>query len=112
MKERVAPREPVEPLGSVEPADGHAVLAPEVVQVPAQPALDGGALAHEILAVIEQQLDLERPLVELGRGQCPETLPQRRAGDRRRVDRVGLARLAGGSTLTCHQLGSDPHDPL
>ena len=29
------------------------LLAPEVVQVPAQPALDGGALAHEILAVID-----------------------------------------------------------
>jgi hypothetical protein len=39
------------------------------VQVPAQSILHAGALADQVLAVVAQQLDLQRPLVELRAGQ-------------------------------------------
>jgi len=43
------------------------------VQVPPQPVLDTGALADEVLAMVKQQLDLERLLVQPGARQrgCP-----------------------------------------
>jgi hypothetical protein len=40
-------------------------LGPQVVQVPAQPLLILGAGAHEIVAVIREQADIERPSVQM-----------------------------------------------
>ena len=76
-----------QPVGQLE-------LGPAVVQKPAQPVLDAGALGDEVLAVIEQQLDLARRALEPRDRQRLDALLERRAGDRQRVDRVALAALA------------------
>jgi hypothetical protein len=70
------------------------------------------ALADEVVVVVAQQPDLERTLVEVGRGQGLDPLLERRARDRAGVDRVRLAALAGAFAGTRHVLGRDPHDPL
>jgi hypothetical protein len=65
----------------------------EVVQVPLQPVDHPGPLRHQVLAVIEQESDLQGLLVEMGLGQVG--LAQRRAGHGQCVDRIGLAAGAG-----------------
>jgi hypothetical protein len=62
--------------------------------------------------VVEQQPDLERALVEVGRGQGLDALLERRPRDRAGVDRVRLAALARALAGAGHVLGRDPHDPL
>jgi hypothetical protein len=67
------------------------------VQVPAQPVDRPGAFGDQVLAVVDQQLDLPGRLVMAGGGQVG--FAQGGAGDGEGVDRVGLAldpdRLAG-----------------
>ena len=102
----------VEPFGPVERPGGDLELGPELVQMPAQPALDPGALAHQLLAVINQQLDLQRCLIDGGHRQRVNPLTQRRPRDRHRVDRVRLAGAALSAAALAHQLRRDAHDAL
>ena len=62
--------------------------------MPPQPVLDAGALADEILAVVEQQPDPHRPLVEVRGREGLHAVLDDRARDRLRVNLIGLAALA------------------
>jgi hypothetical protein len=66
------------------------------MEMPAQPLLGAAALVDQIVAVIDQQLELPvDPLVRPGPAQA--RLPERGTGDRERVDRVRLAARAAGA---------------
>ena len=58
--------------------------------MPAQPLLTAAALVYEVIAVIDQELQLAQPFLAWA-GMIEPRLPQRRTRDRERVDRVGLA---------------------
>jgi hypothetical protein len=64
------------------------------VQVPAQTLLGPPPLGEQVVAVIEQQLELAQPLLA-GTRVVEARLAQRRPGDRERVERVGRAAHAG-----------------
>src|SRR5207248_1876458 len=78
-------------MGSaIEPPQWHLVGRVELVQMPAQPLLGPSALIDEIVAMIDQQLDLPVDLLALPRP-AQVRLAQCRTRDRERVDRVRLA---------------------
>ncbi len=106
------PGDPLQPDHPVQGAGGDLKLGKELVQVPAQAALVIGAGANEVLAMVEQQLDLHRLLVEIGGRQVLDSLLQRRPGDVGGVDRIGLATLARALARFAHQFRGDPDDPL
>jgi hypothetical protein len=72
--------------------------------MPARPLLVLGAGGDEILAMVRQKPDVERALIPVGFPQRLESLAQRRPGDAERVDRVGLAALAGCAASAGHCL--------
>jgi hypothetical protein len=104
--------EAIEPDDPIEATGRELQLGPEVVQVPAQAALVLGAGPDEILAVVEQELDPQGALVEVGGRQGLGTLLQRGPGDRPGVDRVGLAGAAFAPAALPGQLRGHPDDPL
>jgi hypothetical protein len=85
---------------AMRPRDGRAGVgrcAPgrvEPVQLPAQPVDRASPLGDELLAVVDQQLDLPGRLVVASGRQVGFAQP--RPGDRQRVDRVGLAQDTHG----------------
>jgi hypothetical protein len=87
-------------------------LGAQLEQMPAQPVHGPGPLGDEILAVIEQQADLHRPLVQVRDGELLDPVLDHRAGDRERVDLIGLARLALPLARGTHPLRCHPDDPL
>ena len=84
------PGDPLQPDRAVECSDGDLELWPEVMQVPAQSLLVLRAGFGEVLAMIEQQLDLQRGLVQMGGGEGVYSLAQGGSGDSAGVDWVGL----------------------
>lgn len=76
------------------------------MHVPAQARADRGALADEVLAVVDEELQLAQLRVVGSARQV--RLAQGRAGHREGVDRVRLAVGAGGVPLPCGQAGADP----
>jgi hypothetical protein len=80
------------------------------MQVPAQPIDHPGPLGDQVVAVVDQQLELAGGAVQPGGGQLG--FPQRRPRHRQRVDRIRLAVGAGGGPGMGHELGWDPHDVL
>ena len=81
-------------------------------QMPSQPVLDSGALDHEIVAVISQQPDLHRPLVQIRDRELLDAVLDDRSGDRERVDLVRLARLALPLPRRAHPVRCHANDPL
>ena len=69
-------------------------LGREGDEMPAQPVLHAGALNDEIVAVIGQQPDLHRLLVQERGGEALDAVLDDSSGDRERVDLIRLARLA------------------
>jgi hypothetical protein len=60
--------------------------------MPAQPLLGAAALVDEVVAVIDQQLEL--PVDPLLRARPAQVgLPERRTRDRERIDRIDLPRV-------------------
>lgn len=59
--------------------------------MPAQAINGAGAFRDEILAVIAQQSDFHRGLVEIGRGEALDALADDCARDRERIDLIGLS---------------------
>ena len=80
--------------------------------MPAQPVLDAGALGDEILAVIRQQPDLHRLLVQIRGREVLHAVLDDRSGDRERVDLIRLARLALTAPGGAHPMRRDADDPL
>jgi hypothetical protein len=87
-------------------------LGREIEQVPAQPVLDPRALGDQVLAVVGQQPDLHRPLIEMSDGEALHAVLDHGPGDRQRVDLVRLARLALPTPGGAHPVRCDTHDPL
>jgi hypothetical protein len=84
----------------------------ELQQMPAQPVLHPGALGDEILAVIGEQPDLHRALIEVRGGKALHAVLDHRPGDRERVDLIRLARLALPAPGSTHPVRSDADDQL
>jgi hypothetical protein len=80
--------------------------------VPPESVSEPGALADELIAIVGQHPDLHRLLVQERSREALHTLPERRAGDRRRVDRIGLPRLAATAPRAVGQRRRHPDDPL
>jgi hypothetical protein len=81
-------------------------------QMPAQPVHRARALGDEIAAVIQQQADLHRLLIEIHHRKLFDPVLDDRSGDRERVDLIRLARLSLPLSRGAHPVRSDPHDPL
>jgi hypothetical protein len=64
-----APTEPLEHLQGAERAPRRLELGVDLVQVPAQPVLDPGPLADQVLAVVDEQPQLPASALELRGGQ-------------------------------------------
>ena len=79
--------------------------------MPAQPLLRPAALVDEIVAVVDQQLQLAKRLLVRPRP-AQVRLAQRRPRDRERVDRVRLAARPARAPLRRHQLRRHPHQLL
>ena len=62
--------------------------------------------------MIEQQPDLHRLLVQIRDRELLDAVLDDRAGDRERVDLIGLARLALALAGGAHPVRRDAHDPL
>ena len=75
----------------LETASGDVKVGRDLVQMPADPALQAGSLGDQVVAMVDQQPHLARRAVELGDRQV--RLAPCCAGDRERIDRVGLAAL-------------------
>ena len=73
---------------------------------------DPGALGDEVLAVIGEQPDLHRSLVEVGGGEALHAVLDDGPSDGERVDLVRLAGLALAAPRGAHPLRRHPHDPL
>ena len=80
--------------------------------MPPQPVHDPGPLGDEIVAVVEQQADLHRRLVQIGDRELLDPVLNDRTRDRQRIDLIGLARLALPLAGSSHPVRSDPDDPL
>ena len=80
--------------------------------MPPQPVHSAGAFGDQILAMIEQQADLHRLLVQIRDREPLDAVLDDRAGDRQRVDLIGLARLALPLPRGTHPVRRHPHDPL
>src|SRR5215207_7019096 len=109
-----APVTPIELARLLERAalDRALKLWAELEQMPAQPVLHAGALGDEIPAVIADQPDLHRFLIEMGGGEALHPVLDHGAGDRERVDLVRLARLALPAPGGAHPARRYPYDPL
>jgi hypothetical protein len=81
------------------------------VQVPAQPLLSSTALVDEIIAMVDQQLQLPQPRL-LRPWRVEQRLAQRGSRDRERVDQVRLAPHPAASPLRRCQPWRDTNKPL
>src|SRR6266851_2544794 len=103
--------EPVEPDRAVERPERHRERWVELVQVPAQPLLAAAPLCDQVVAVVDDQLQLPQCLLAGARAVEPWLL-QRGPRDRERVDRVRLAARPASSALRSGQPWRHPHRPL
>ena len=104
--------DPPEPLAGVQGPGGDLELGPQVVQVPAQPLLLAGTGRDEVLAVVDQQANVERHAVQVRSREVLDPLLQGGPGDAERVDRIGLAALPCRAPSARHVLRRDAHHPL
>ena len=82
----------------------------ELVQVPAQPALDARPFRDEIVAMVSQEAQLTRLPIQLCHREVG--LPEGSSGDGQSIDRVGLAPLAAAPPSPSHKPGRDAYDGL
>jgi len=80
------------------------------VQEPPQPVLDGSPAAHQVFAVVNEQLHVPTGMGVLG--PWNPRLADRGPGDVHRIERVALAARPGVLTGQCHQLWGHPDDRL
>ena len=77
--------------------------------MPTQPLVRAPALVDEVVAVVDEQLQVAEDLLVRPRP-AQLRLPQRRPGDRERVDRVRLPARSAGAPFRRHQLRRHPHN--
>ena len=87
-------------------------LGAQLKQMPPQPIDGAGAIGDQVFAMIRDQADLHRLLVQVGDRKLLDTVTYDRAGDRQRIDLVRLARLALALARGAHPMRRHPHDPL
>jgi hypothetical protein len=78
--------------------------------VPAKPVLRSGALGHEVGAMVDEQPDLHRVLVEERDCEALDALAQDGTRDGERVDLIRLAGLALTLARHAHQLRRNADD--
>src|SRR4030095_15863318 len=101
----------LEPAAAVERAQRHRQHRIELVQVPAQALLAAAPLGDEVVAVIEEQLQLaQRGL--LRPWPVEPRLTQRRPRDREGVDSVRLAADTAAAARRSGQPWRHAHQPL
>jgi hypothetical protein len=93
-------------------AFGDLPLGPQVVQLPAQLVDQPRAGVHEPFAMQPQQPDFELDADQPGRRERLDSLSERGAGDRQRVDRIGLPALPDPVAGVSHQPRREPDDRL
>jgi hypothetical protein len=99
---------PVELTGG----DAYLEFRAKVDQVPAQPADLAGALGNQVRAMIGEQPDLHRTLVEECGRKALYALAQHRSRDSPRIELIGLPRLAFHTSRLAHHLRRDTHHSL
>jgi hypothetical protein len=103
--------EPLQPDRSVECAQRDPQRRVELVQVPTQPLLRTTSLADEIVAMVDQQLQLAQPSL-FGPWRVEPRLAQSSPSDGERVDQIRLASHPATTALRRRQPGRHPHQPL
>jgi hypothetical protein len=87
-------------------------LGSDLHDMPPQPADQTDAFVDQLIAVIGQDPDLERLLIEERDRQRVDPFPERGASDRGRVDRIGLPRLAHRPPRALREPGRHPDHPI
>ena len=105
------PSEPVEPDGAIERAKRHLYGRVELVQVPAQPLLAAPPFRDQIVAVIDEQLQLTQAGFLRPRP-VEARFAQGGAGDGERVEPVRLATRPAAATLRSGQPRRHTHQAL
>jgi hypothetical protein len=103
-------RDPRAPLAVKQRAARELHFGPEIVQMPLQRVVDRDPLTNESFAVVDQQPQVELGPVQMRRRKGFEAFAQRGAGDRQRVDAVGLAAPARFAPRRRHQRGMHTQD--
>jgi hypothetical protein len=83
----------------------------KLMQVPTQPLLRAAPLVDEIIAVVDEQLQIAEDLLAWTRP-AKLRLTERCSRDRERIDRVRLPARPASATLGRHQLRRHPHQLL
>jgi hypothetical protein len=78
--------------------------------MPPNTALHAGAFSNEIAAMVRQQANLHRPLVQIGGREGVNTILDDRPGDCERVDLIRLPRRALAAPGGAHPMWRDAHD--
>src|SRR3954466_13239134 len=107
-----APRDPRAPLLREQGATWQLELGPEVVELPQQRAVELDAVTNKAFAVVDEQAEVELGPVQMSGREGLQPLPQRGTGDVERVDRVGLAALAGAPARIGGQVRRNPQHAL
>jgi hypothetical protein len=81
-----------EPFGGVERSVWDLELRPEIVQVPAQPLLIAAPSGDEVLAMVDQQADVQRRAVQMRLGELVDSFLERGTRDGERVIESDLPR--------------------
>ena len=80
--------------------------------MPAQAVLEAGAFSHEIVAVIADQPDLHRLLVQIRGRELLHAVLDDRPCDRERIDLIRLPRLTLAPSRSAHPVRRDPDHPF
>jgi hypothetical protein len=107
-----APRDRRAPLLREQGATWQLQLGPEVVEVAEQRAVELDAVTNEAFAVVDEQAEVELWPVQVSGREGLQPLLQRGTGDVERVDRVGLAALAGTPARIGGQVRRNPQHAL
>jgi hypothetical protein len=84
----------------------------ELHEVPPQPVREAAAFADDLVAVVVEDSDIERLLVQVRDRERVDPFSERGAGDRGRVDRIGLSRLAHRLAGCLGQARRNPDDSV
>jgi hypothetical protein len=87
-------------------------LRAEIDEVPARAVDDPSALRDKVLAVVAQQADLKRAVIQKRRREAIDPRPPNGTGDPPRIGLVGLAGLTLPALRDSYQLRGNARDAL